>query len=447
MSKTHSKRIKKRSLDPLGEPLWDEEKGVVFKEFPEEKGIHLDSRAVRQAVKEELIIGFEKVATGESGLGRVQTFPCKFSSVGNAIPGSHKFEAGEIPQQLRLRAAKNWLKINKMLVKEGLCLIDAHSANFAIDKNSKLIWVDLGSIQPIQNGLEGIREYRSYYEFPLKIIARYPELSPFMRAGLDRGYRIYRRGYSYLTKVPVVQFKDFGLLTGFWTLLHRNKVPVPRTFIRKMSLTFLSLRLPNRIRSKGYWSSYPNRDSYSASPADGREKIIVDVVSKLHGSSILDVAGSDGRFLWLVRKADCIHLLTDTDDTGVSKFTQFISKASDGLPNNSVFTGLVRDFRSHEFKADIVLALAITHHLALSQWWSFESIADHLCQLTNKHVVVEFMPNGVGKYQSQYVETPDWYSLEIFLNELNKKFSSVTIVEETKSTDRILLICSEPNKQ
>lgn len=328
-------------------------------------------------------------------------------------------------------------------MRDGLCLIDAHPANFAIDENSQLFWIDIGSIQPMKNGLEGIREYRSFYEFPLKIMTKYPEISDFIRAGLDKHHRIFRRGYSFFTKIPVVQYKNFGLFMGFLTLMHRNGYSVPANLIRRISLGFLSLKLPKQIKSKGYWSKYADRDSYPNVPSDTREKSVVAAVKELDGSSILDAAGSDGKFLWLVRKNDCTHLLTDTEDSGVSKFTKFISQKPDGLPSNSVFTGLVRDFRSGDFRADIVLALAITHHLSLSQWWSFESIADHLYELSKKYVVVEFMPNGVGKYQSQYFEIPNWYSLDNFVEVFESKFSNVKIVRETRNSNRVLITCQK----
>lgn len=436
--------LSKGSLDPLGKSFWNANDKKIHKEFRTSLGKHLDSPSVEILRREGLLVDFQKEEKSKTGMSRVIVDPVRFNTRGSeVITGTYRFTSGELPQHLRQKAARTWLAINNALLKDDLCLIDSHPGNFGIEGESKLVWLDLGSIQPVETGLEGVREFRSSYEFPLKIISKYPEMAGFIRSGLDRSQWLFRRTYSYFSKWPVVQYKNFGLVMGMITLASRNGYRLPSRRIRSIALKFLSLRLPRKIESRGYWARYSQRESYSEQTLTLREILVRDIVETLQGSSILDLAGSDGRFLWLVRKNNCTHLLVDTEDSGVSKFTRFISETQKTLPDGSSFTGLVRHFGSQDFRADIVLALAVTHHLSLSQGWDFKLISSHLSKVSKQHVVLDFMPKGVGKYQSQYSTMPDWYSLENFITALEREFSRVTIIEESKKLDRIIILCSK----
>lgn len=60
LSKTGPKRIKSRSIDPLGGPFWDEEEKFILRECLPEQSRHLDSDSVQRAIDEGLIIAFQK---------------------------------------------------------------------------------------------------------------------------------------------------------------------------------------------------------------------------------------------------------------------------------------------------------------------------------------------------------------------------------------------------
>ena len=84
--------------------------------------------------------------------------------------------------------------------------------------------------------------------------------------------------------------------------------------------------------------------------------------------------------------------------------------------------------RAERFKSDIVIALALTHHLILTQKVRLPILFEKLTQYTNKYILIEFMPLGLwdGKRQP---EVPEWYTLEWFTKELSEYFKIIEILQ------------------
>jgi hypothetical protein len=99
-------------------------------------------------------------------------------------------------------------------------------------------------------------------------------------------------------------------------------------------------------------------------------------------------------------------------------------------------------------RADVVIALALVHHLALAQGMSFQEVVRQLASLTSRDLVVEFMPNGLGGTPQNPRPVPDplpdWYQLDAFLAALRKSFTTVEVVDyERPDADsiRTLVLC------
>ena len=91
------------------------------------------------------------------------------------------------------------------------------------------------------------------------------------------------------------------------------------------------------------------------------------------------------------------------------------------------------------YRADMVIALAITHHLLLAQNLTIEFIMNRLKKFTNKYVAVEFMPMGL--YSSEFDKVPnipEWYNVDWFKKEFSKYFS--LLEQKELDTNRIIFI-------
>jgi glycosyltransferase involved in cell wall biosynthesis/MoaA/NifB/PqqE/SkfB family radical SAM enzyme len=99
---------------------------------------------------------------------------------------------------------------------------------------------------------------------------------------------------------------------------------------------------------------------------------------------------------------------------------------------------------------DMVIALAIIHHLCLGGGRHLDEVTRQLALFAKKHLVLEFVtkedPLIVGEpdfFKAQYANPTgfDWYSLETCLKLLGRYFGSIQQIPLTSS--RILLVCTD----
>jgi hypothetical protein len=95
---------------------------------------------------------------------------------------------------------------------------------------------------------------------------------------------------------------------------------------------------------------------------------------------------------------------------------------------------------SARFQSDVVIALALTHHLLLSQGLPLSWILDILSEYSRKYVFVEFMPLGLFDGNTA-PPIPSWYTVEWFQQEFEAKFLLVECVQ--LESNRILFIGSK----
>ena len=103
-------------------------------------------------------------------------------------------------------------------------------------------------------------------------------------------------------------------------------------------------------------------------------------------------------------------------------------------------TPLVLDFVKEnveslkKYRSDLVVANALTHHIILAQYMKVHAVMERLDALTNRYVIVEFMPNGV--YQG--LNLPKWYTLDWFLDALKMHFDVLSC--QKIESNRIVII-------
>jgi hypothetical protein len=101
-------------------------------------------------------------------------------------------------------------------------------------------------------------------------------------------------------------------------------------------------------------------------------------------------------------------------------------------------------------KCDLVLALAMIHHLTLGMGMDFEAAIGLLASFSEKYLVLEFVvkedPLIVGEpdFFKAYFHNPhgfNWYTQQECHRVLSRHYSNVEVVDLTGS--RVLFICSQ----
>jgi hypothetical protein len=423
--------------DPLGPVRHSPDCKAFERLLPESSWAHAqllhNSPTVRRLVAEGRINSFSI---------RNQYFDPNYSAVVRVLESPRVptvINPCEIPLELSLQMAETWIHINMVLLHEGLGLLDAHDENFGFGNLLHPVWLDHGSIVSVQHPLTGIFQFLETRLFPLSVAVRKPELSKEIR-----GQKI--NFIAFWETHPVVG----GLFAlGAVFLLAKRMVratkqingwrqtdnPRTRFWFRRLVLILLKFiisSLRRRVSPSGFWSDYgPSRSKHGMPSLSGRDNVIVSLAASLDWSSCCDIGANDGMHVVALAKNVAeprTFTAIDADDFAIGKFVQKISVS--GFPHS--FTAKVQSFFSVYDKSDLVLALAITHHLSLQQHRSFDSIAKHLALMSRKHCIVEFMPMGLAT-DAQVVlathrRTPEWYTEKNFVAALQRHFSQVSDV-------------------
>jgi ribosomal protein L11 methylase PrmA len=152
-----------------------------------------------------------------------------------------------------------------------------------------------------------------------------------------------------------------------------------------------------------FWADYYANTNYSADAFEEKKTLVYQVVSNLKPKLVYDLGANTGIFsLEAARIPDCSVISSDIDPEAVEINYQNLkkNKIQNVLPlvidltNPSPAIGwdnLERSAFLTRGKADVILALALIHHLAIANNLPLSSIASSFSKL-GSYLVLEFVP-------------------------------------------------------
>jgi len=147
--------------------------------------------------------------------------------------------------------------------------------------------------------------------------------------------------------------------------------------------------------------------------------------------STLDLAGNVGLASLVVRNQNpriSKSINTDYDYNSIEKSYLFLKSHPEFSLESYILNFMLpmHDHITRFFRSDIVFALAITHHLILTQGYNISEILSVIKRFSNKYVFIEFMPLGLwGGDPNSKPEIPDWYNSEWFEKKFRKQFDFI----------------------
>jgi hypothetical protein len=171
---------------------------------------------------------------------------------------------------------------------------------------------------------------------------------------------------------------------------------------------------------------------------------------------IQDLGSNTGRFSRIAAKHCRLVLSQDVDPAAVEKnFLECVSeKRGDVLPllvdltNPSPGIGWAGEERSsfvNRSRADAVLALALVHHLAISNNLPLAQIAEFLARIAD-NVIVEFVPKSDSQVQRLLATREDifpTYNRDGFEEAFSKHFV-IRSSDEIRASERVLYLLAKP---
>lgn len=390
-----------------------------------------------------------------------------------------------------------------MLGTHGLTIKDWHPYNILF-KGTKPVFVDFTSIIPIDN-LQN-EEYLAspyvpplfrrawdttsahFYEMYRRMFVPYFLLPLYLmdreqhsRARMRMSETILNASGSVIARrevFPPVSFDEwrFGARLFLKMLALVDRGPVKRRFLELLREEVQALSVSPRSSAYGNYYAAKNEELGFEPSCDwtNKHRISYEALKRFQPQTSLDIGCNTGWFSVLAAKLGsqvvavdmdeaCVNLLyarAEREELPILPLVMDVTKptsdvwplAYDSEPSRSLIGGdhpllLSADKR---LRCEMVLALALVHHLALGQGLSFNEIARRLSDFAKKYLLVEF----VAREDKLIVDEPsffpafntnphrfDWYTLDNFLQELRGYFRQVEITEPCAGS-RVMLTCT-----
>ena len=234
---------------------------------------------------------------------------------------------------------------------------------------------------------------------------------------------------------------------------------VPQGGMPKIALRALIDNLTDCIdgmklkESKSSWSEYYRDTSYTDESLEGKAEIVQRYLQQVCPSTIWDIGANTGRFSFLAALKAELVVSMDMDALCVEHNYQRCrnEKTRNILPlivdvtAPSPGIGWDNSERSGLFErgpADMILALALVHHLAIGNNVPFALIAATLARM-GKYLIVEFAPKGDSQVQrllSSRKDIFDRYNETSFVDEFSV-FFEIMDRQPIPQSDRVLFLC------
>jgi SAM-dependent methyltransferase len=217
------------------------------------------------------------------------------------------------------------------------------------------------------------------------------------------------------------------------------KSPTRRSFFEDLKRDVLSLKFNS---GSSRWSKYYEDINAFFDPENfnPKQRVVADLLQRCQPGTVVDIGCNQGGYAILAAQAGARVIAFDTDEDSVNalyrltnlKNLNILSLVGDVLyPAPQVgWRGIEFASAPTRFRSQMAFALALVHHLAITQIQTFERIVQALSDYTDRWLVTEFVPLDDPRSQELLLTNRrdlNWYSLDAFLSCLRSEFSQVEI--------------------
>ncbi|MFC2026005.1 SAM-dependent methyltransferase [Chloroflexota bacterium] len=362
-------------------------------------------------------------------------------------------------------AALTSLKIQKRALEFNMVLKDSSAYNIQFHKN-KPVLIDTLSFEIYQEGQPWVA-YRQFCKHFLATLC----LMVFKDIRLNQLLRIYIDGLplDLASKLLPIQSRfNLGVLVHIVLHASSEKKFAGRQvgFSRKMSKTAMMGLIDNlesAVRRLHWsaagtdWLNYYDETNYSFESMQTKEEIVNLIIDQISPESVWDLGANVGRFSRIASREGIPTIAFDNDPAAVeSNYLDCVAANESSLlallldlTNPSPDLGWSNQERDSLIKrapAGAVLALALIHHLAISNNVPFENIAEFFQRL-GQWLVIEYVPKDDPQVQKLLISREDIF-LEYDLHNFKGTFSRYFHIQqefEIRGTLRTIFLMESRN--
>jgi SAM-dependent methyltransferase len=323
-------------------------------------------------------------------------------------------------------AAITTLKIAKTALDFGMILKDASAYNVQFHQG-KPIFIDTLSFEKYSEGSPWVayRQFCQHFLAPLSLMSyRDIRLQQLLRVHID-GIPLDLARTLLPTRAwfNVNLFMHIRLHAGYQ---RRHQDATEAVQVRKIpqkSLENMLATLQSAVRGLQWkaagteWAEYTSGNSYSEDASEHKRTVISGYLDRVKPASVWDLGANTGTFSRLATERGIPTLAFDIDPACVDRNYRAARKAKEtkllplllDLTNPSPAIGWAHGERAsfvERGSADLVMALALIHHLTISNNVPLERVADLFAQLAGR-VIIEFVPKDDPKVQQLLANRED----------------------------------------
>ncbi len=353
------------------------------------------------------------------------------------------------------------LAIQKKSLEFGMSLKDCSAYNIQFVKGKPKL-IDTLSFELYREGHPWVayRQFCQHFLAPLAIMS-------YCDVRLNQLFRIYIDGVPLdlaSSFLPFYTHFVFSLLSHIHlhskSQKHFADKSVNRRNIRISRTSFLGIidslhtavnRLKWRLASTE-WIDYYDDTNYSFEAFQEKKRLVSEFLGKINPKVVWDFGANTGIFSRIVSDRGIRTISFDVDPAAVEKnYLESVQKKESNilpllldLTNPSASLGWQNQERMSLLErgpADAALALALIHHLAISNNLPFENISEFFSRVC-KSLVIEFIPKSDSQVQRLLANRQDIfhdYTQDIF----EEKFSKYFFLEKSefiKDSERTLYL-------
>lgn len=390
-----------------------------------------------------------------------------FESVDNQIIESQKIPFISYPyewcfSQLK-EAALLTIKTQKIALEYNLSLKDASAYNIQFFKG-KPIHIDILSFEKYKEGRPWVayKQFCQHFLAPLTLVAykdfRLSQLSHLFIDGvpLDLAsvllpkltwFNFSITSHIHLHARSQEYFAGKGKkIEDHWMKFSRHAF---QAILDNLENTINHLKWNKK---KTQWADYYSSTNYSQAAFLKKKKIVERFLNKNSARTAWDLGANTGEFSRIASNNGIFTVAFDIDPVAVEENYKQVRKSGEknllplclDLTNPSPSLGWANSERKSLMErgpADCVLALALIHHLAISNNIPFEKIAQFLSVIGQK-VIIEFVPKKDTQIQKLLLAREDIfsnYNKHSFENSFSLYFNIIES-EEIEKSGRIIYL-------
>lgn len=414
----------------------------------------MDSGLYNQLVKDDLLVPHDEISSFEQSDNAVYKIlkPERIPFI--SYPYEWSFS------QIK-DAATTTLRIQKIALDHGMSLKDASAYNIQFRKG-KPILIDTLSFEKYKEGEPWVayKQFCQHFLAPLALMSyRDVRLNQLMRTYIDGiPLDLASSLLPFHSRLRLSLFSHIHLHAKSQKHYADKTTAANRRKISKLFLLGIIDSLEgavNKIEWKPRgteWADYYDDTNYSFEAFEHKKKVVSNYLDKLDPGSVWDLGANNGVFSLIANKKGIQTISFDIDPCAIEKNYLYCVKngKSDILPllldltNPSPAIGWdnkERDSFIDRGPAETALALALVHHLAISNNVPFANIAAFFCRIC-KSLIIEFVPKAdsqVRKLLSTREDVFPNYTQGEFEREFRKYFS-IELSEKISASDRTMYL-------